>query len=161
MQWSHPCNLPLLINGMIDKWPKYSGHFLANSTNYGHLMAKSLILCSPNSNPKPKWIFGMWSYKGLVFCRNNGWMMKNMDKGLTFPKWMLIIWHKIPQMPQTLSTQFVCPSPKVLDFNEKEVSWDVPSPCLEGYTILKHENPISPDLHCKLPNCRTFESPGL
>ena len=29
--WSlHPCNLPS-HHGMIDKWPKYSGHFLANS----------------------------------------------------------------------------------------------------------------------------------
>ena len=25
-------------------------------------------------------------YKGLVFCRNNGWIMENMDKGLNVPK---------------------------------------------------------------------------
>ena len=49
--------------------------------------------------------------------------MENMDKGLTVPKWVLIIWPKIPQMPQTLSAQFVCPSPKVLDFNEKRLHW--------------------------------------
>ena len=29
-------------------------------------------------------------YKGLVFCRNNGWIMENMDKGLTVPKRGLI-----------------------------------------------------------------------
>ena len=29
-------------------------------------------------------------YKSLVFCRNNGWIMENMDKGLTVPKWVLI-----------------------------------------------------------------------
>ena len=30
--WSlHPCNLPS-HHGMIDKWPKYSGHFLPNSS---------------------------------------------------------------------------------------------------------------------------------
>ena len=46
--------------------------------------------------------------------------MENMDKGLTVPKWVLIVRPKIPQMPQNLSAQFVCPSPKVLDFNEKK-----------------------------------------
>ena len=39
-----------------------------------------------------------------------------MDKGLTVPKW-----SKIHQIPQNLSAQFVCPSPKVLDFNEKRL----------------------------------------
>ena len=28
-----------------------------------------------------------------------------------------------PQMPQNLSAQFDCPSPKVLDFNEKRLYW--------------------------------------
>ena len=49
--------------------------------------------------------------------------MENMDKGLTVPKWVLIVWPKIPQMPQNLFAQFVCPSPKVLDFNEKRLHW--------------------------------------
>ena len=47
--------------------------------------------------------------------------MENMDKGLTVPKWVLIIWLKIPKMPRNLSAQFVCPRPKVLDFNEKKL----------------------------------------
>ena len=47
--------------------------------------------------------------------------MENMDKGLTVPKWVLIVWPKIPQRPQNLSAQFVCPSTKVLDFNEKRL----------------------------------------
>jgi hypothetical protein len=33
--------------------------------------------------------------------------MENMDKELTVPKWVLIVWPKIPQMPQNLSAQFV------------------------------------------------------
>ena len=45
--------------------------------------------------------------------------MENMDKGLTVPKWVLIVQSKIPQIPQNLSDQFVCPSPKVLYINEK------------------------------------------
>ena len=47
--------------------------------------------------------------------------MENMDmnKGLTVPKWVLIVWPKKPQMPNNSSAQFVFPSPKVWDFNEK------------------------------------------
>ena len=44
--------------------------------------------------------------------------MENMDKGLTVPKWVLIVRPKIHQMPQNLFAQFVCPSPKVLNFSE-------------------------------------------
>ena len=49
--------------------------------------------------------------------------MENMDKGLSVPKWVLIVWPKIPQMPQNLSDQFVGPSPKVWGFNEKRLHW--------------------------------------
>ena len=50
--------------------------------------------------------------------------MENMDKGwLTVPKWGLIVRRKTPQITQDLSAQFVCPSPKVLDFNEKRLHW--------------------------------------
>jgi hypothetical protein len=49
--------------------------------------------------------------------------MENTDKEHTFPKWGLIVWLKIPQMAQNLSPQIVCPSPKVLDFNEKRLHW--------------------------------------
>ena len=49
--------------------------------------------------------------------------MENMDKGLTVPKWVLIFQPIIPQIPQNVSVQFVCPSPKVLDFNEKRLHW--------------------------------------
>jgi hypothetical protein len=31
--------------------------------------------------------------------------MENMDKGLTVPKRVLIVWPKIPQMPQNLYAQ--------------------------------------------------------
>ena len=61
-----------------------------------------------------------FGYKGLVFCRNNGWLMEIMVKGLTVPKWVLINWPKISQMAQNLSAQIVCPSPKVWDFDKKK-----------------------------------------
>ena len=49
--------------------------------------------------------------------------MENMDKGLTVPKWVLIVWPKIPQMPQNLSAQFVCQSPNVWDLDEIRLYW--------------------------------------
>ena len=47
--------------------------------------------------------------------------MENIDKGLNVTKWVLIVWLNIHQMPQNLSSQFVCLSPKVLEFNEKRL----------------------------------------
>ena len=55
--------------------------------------------------------------------------MENIDKVLTVPKsglivsLVLIVWSKIPQMPQNLSAQFVCPSSKVLNLNGKRLHW--------------------------------------
>ena len=66
----------------------------------------------------------LWfGYKGFVFCETNGWLMKNMDKGLTVPKWVLINRSKTPQMPQNLSAQIVCWSPKVWNLDEKRLHW--------------------------------------
>ena len=31
--------------------------------------------------------------------------MENMDKELAVPKWVLIVWPKIPQMPQKITAQ--------------------------------------------------------
>ena len=42
-----------------------------------------------------------------------------MDNGLTVPKWVLISWPKILELPKTLSVQIVCLSLNVLDFDEK------------------------------------------
>jgi hypothetical protein len=50
-------------------------------------------------------------------------IMVNLVKELTVPKWVLIVGPKIPQVRQNLSAQLVCPSPKVLDFNEKRLHW--------------------------------------
>ena len=53
-------------------------HYMLGHTNYGHTKAKSLILCSQNSNPNPKYSFGIGIW--IFFCRNNDWIMENMDK---------------------------------------------------------------------------------
>jgi hypothetical protein len=49
--------------------------------------------------------------------------MEKMDKQFKVPKWVLIVWLKIPQMPQNLSAQFVCSNSKVWDFDEKRLHW--------------------------------------
>ena len=46
--------------------------------------------------------------------------MENMNKGLTVPKWVLIVQSKISQGN---APELICPSPKVLDFNEKRLHW--------------------------------------
>ena len=48
--------------------------------------------------------------------------MKNMDMGLKVPKWVMINRPIIPKVPQYLSAQIVCPSPKAWDF-KKGLHW--------------------------------------
>jgi hypothetical protein len=110
--------------GSVDVFTK-----VFSDTDYGHTMAKSLILCGLKSNPNKYLGCG---YEGLVFCRNNGRLMENTDKGLTVSKWVLINWTKMPQMPQYLSAQIVCRSLNILDFNEKKASLGVRSPWFWG-----------------------------
>ena len=93
-------------------------------TDHGHTNAKSQFFVAQIKLPIPNEYLAS-GYKDLVFCRNHGWIIYNMDKGPTVQKWVLnlIVRPKIPQMSQNLSVQFVCPSPKVLDFNEKRLYW--------------------------------------
>ena len=79
-----------------------------------------------------------------------------MDKGLTVPKWVLINRPKIPQMPQNLFAQIVCPSPKVWDFDEKKTSWGVRSLCKQQNTDLSLSHTAK---HTKLYFCKdSFDS---
>ena len=66
-------------------------------------------------------------YKSFFFVEimhwnYNGWIMENIDR-LAVPKWVLIIRPKIPQIPKNVFALFVCPSQKVLYFNEKRLHW--------------------------------------
>ena len=50
--------------------------------------------------------------------------MENMDKGLTVPTWVLIVWLKIPQMPKMISANLIClPKAKSLGFSKKNSLW--------------------------------------
>ena len=48
--------------------------------------------------------------------------MENMDKGLTVPKWVMIVWPKIPQMPQNYIPNLSAQARK-FHFNEKRLHW--------------------------------------
>ena len=80
------------------------------------MITKSLILYGPNlnSNPNRKKIFEILIPRLSFFWKNNVFLREDMDKGLTVPKWVLINWPKIPQMPQNT---------KVWDVNEKRLHW--------------------------------------
>ena len=67
----------------------------------------------------PNKYLGCW-YNGLVFCRNNGWIMENMDKELTLPKWVLIVRPKIAS--KKFSPKYL-PKPKSLRFLKKSSVW--------------------------------------
>ena len=43
--------------------------------DYGHTMVKSLNFAAQIQIPIPQ------KYLGLVFCKNNGWIMKNIEVG--------------------------------------------------------------------------------
>ena len=77
---------------------------ILSSTDYGHTMAKYLILCGPNSNPNPNRYLG-FGYRGLVFCRNNNGIMENMDKGLSTKIGANKLAENTPNAPK-----FICPN---------------------------------------------------
>ena len=68
-----------------------------------------------------------------------------------------MVWPNTPQMPQKISAQFVCPSPKVSNFWKKKLSLGVRSPWVWKYLLrLSHLS------HCRehlqyFP--RTFAAP--
>ena len=72
--------------------------------------------------PIPNKYLGV-GYKGLVFCRNNGWIMENMAKDLSVPKWVLIVQPKIPHMPQKNFSPKCLRKPKSSRFLKKSSLW--------------------------------------
>ena len=84
-------------------------------TNYGHTMAKSIILWAHIQDPIPK----ANEFKGLVFCKNiwnDGWFMENTPNAQKF------IW------PSCLS------KPKILGFPWKKALLGIHSPWLGNIT---------------------------
>ena len=63
------------------------------------------------------------------FCRNNGWLMENMDKGLTVPKWVLVNCQKIPQCPKLYLPNLSAQAQKFGISMKKKASLGVRSQC--------------------------------
>ena len=84
-------------------------------------LAKNKYLLLKNSNPNPKYLG--CGYKGLVFCRNNGWIMENIEKELTVQKRDADILAKKAQ-------KFICPIclPRSSVIQWKKASLGVRSP---------------------------------
>ena len=82
--------------------------------------AKSLILCSPNLNPKDIWDLDITA---AVLFRNIGyWLISgNHGQGTRIIKTGADTPRKYPR--------FICPSPQAWDFDEKQASLGVRSPC--------------------------------
>ena len=107
--------------------------FVNFGTNHGLRTHEGKIPNSLRPKFKSQSQIDIWELlKGLVFCRNNGWIMENMDKELRIPKWVLIVWPKISRLPQKISAQNVCLSPKVRDFWKKNSLW---VPVVRGWYI--------------------------
>ena len=78
---------------------------------------------SPNSLWPISYFGSIWELHVLdlktnVFCRKKNQLHFHIDKGLT----ALIVWPKIPKMPQNMSAQFVCQAQKFRSF-EKSSLW--------------------------------------
>ena len=63
----------------------------------------------------------IWSvnFKWILNFQRHNWYISEVIHSV---KIVLIVWPKIPQMPQNISPQFDCPSPKVSDFWKKALS---------------------------------------
>ena len=62
-------------------------------------------------------MFGI--YLGYTICVGKTTKSIFYGQGTHSAKVVLIVWPKIPQLPQNLSVQFVCSSPKLWDIIEK------------------------------------------
>ena len=62
-------------------------------------------------------------YKDLVFCRNNGLIMENMNKGLTVPKWELKFCQKYAKCPKICLPNLSAQAQKLGISMKKRLHW--------------------------------------
>ena len=86
--------------------------------------------------PLPNKYLG-FGYKELVFCRNNGWIMENMVKELTVPKWVLIVRPKYPKCLKNFQPKMSAQAQKFEIF-ENKLSLGVRSPSLAWFVAIFH-----------------------
>ena len=78
------------------------GAMMLQTMDYGHTMAKSLIFATQIQIPIPS-KYLRFEYKGLVFCRNNGWLLEKTDKGTK-----LVMDKSAKNTPN--APKFICPN---------------------------------------------------
>ena len=87
---------------------------IGQSTDYGHTMARFLILCGPYSNILANEYLGC----DITFCRSNSWLMEN--SGTYCIKMGADNSAENTPKAQKLPVEIVGSSQKVLDLDEKK-----------------------------------------
>ena len=109
---------------------------MVQTTDYGHTKTKSLILCGPkNSNIKYIHIWGVPLFEGMVFCRNNGWIMcKIWTRDSLYQNRCWYLAKNTPNDPE-----FICPVclPKSSGFHWKKASLGVCIPWSKQYSSMQ------------------------
>ena len=82
-----------------------------------------------------------------------------MDKGLTVQKWVLINQPKVPQMPQNLFAQIVCPSAKVWYFDGKRLHWASVVVTIINYFIRLPDERVARGMVKGIPSCDDYNQP--
>ena len=72
--------------------------------------------------------------KGLVFCKNNGWLMENMDLTHSTKMGADKSGENTPYVPKFLCINCL-PKPKSLGFRWKKASLGLRSPCIRPLFI--------------------------
>ena len=125
---------------MIKSGP--SGSVRARTTDTWRLNLKFIAAQIQIQIPLTNKYLGVW-YKGLVFCRNNGWI-SNGKHGQGTHSTIMGADSPAKNTPNALkiSAQNVCPSPKFQEFWKKKLSLGVHSPgvsaCSEVKCIVKN-----------------------
>ena len=79
-------------------------------------MAISLIFCGPNSTLIPN-KYVEFGYKGLIICRNG-----KHGQGTNAAVFTKMIVDTLTEITSN-ALRFICPSPEVLNFDEKRLHW--------------------------------------
>ena len=80
-----------------------------SNMDYGHTMAKSLILCDSSSNPNPKVLI----FIEIMFDKWKTWARNSRYQNMSADYCSA---DKSAKNTQKISAQIVCPSPKVSNF---------------------------------------------
>ena len=117
------------IWGMFGRFISTHGHFGTVSPLFMFSINQPLFLQNLNlyiQIPNPNKCLG-FGYKGLFFCRNNGWLIEmGADK----------LAKNTPNAPKLLSP--IClPNPKILGFSKKKLSLGVRSPWMHTFILVK------------------------